>query len=247
MLGNESGKDLSELARSTASRVIGELGREAPLDGYVFKKSSPSCGVERVKIYGESGMPLATGRGLFAEALIAAYPRLPVIEEGRLTDLQQREQFVTRIFAHSRLRELPPEMAEIQRFHQSYKLVLMAHSPRRYQELGRLVGQAGQKLAPLELLGQYRELFLEALEVPSSVGKRVNVLQHALGYFKARLERSERREILSVIEDYGRGELPLSAPLSLLRHFTRKFEVAYLEGQYFFAPYPKELALRRYL
>jgi uncharacterized protein YbbK (DUF523 family) len=48
------------------------------LDGFVLKKDSPWCGPTRVKFYSERGVPARTGRGLFAEALCARLPMLPL-------------------------------------------------------------------------------------------------------------------------------------------------------------------------
>lgn len=62
---------------SYAERRVIALGREE-LSGYVLKKDSPSCGIERVRVYGPSGMPTRDGAGLFAAALLRHYPSLPV-------------------------------------------------------------------------------------------------------------------------------------------------------------------------
>ena len=52
----------------------------------MLKKDSPGCGLERVKVYDRHGSPVRGGRGLYAAALVEAYPYLPVEEEGRLAD-----------------------------------------------------------------------------------------------------------------------------------------------------------------
>ena len=81
---------------------------KADLSGYVLKKDSPSCGMERVKVWtGEDGRAAErNGRGIFAAELLRQYPNLPVEEEGRLRDPALRENFVERVFAYRRLRTL---------------------------------------------------------------------------------------------------------------------------------------------
>ena len=232
--------------RYAARRVAGLAAHE--LCGYVLKKNSPSCGMERVKIYGCSG-PVASGRGLFAEALLQAFPHLPVEEEGRLNDPRLRENFVERVFAYHRLRSLFGGRWTIGRlvaFHTAHKLQLMAHSPRVYSELGRMV--AGAKgLARQALRASYEAQFMSALEVMATPKRHVNVLQHILGYFTDRLDSAARHELVDLIADYGRGILPLVVPLTLVRHYVRQFAIAYLQAQTYLEPHPKELMLRNHV
>ena len=91
------------MVRFARSRVATLAAEE--LSGYVLKKNSPSCGLERVKLYGQHGAPIREGRGLFAAALVDAFPHLPVEEEGRLADPRHRDNFVERVFAYQRLRD----------------------------------------------------------------------------------------------------------------------------------------------
>jgi uncharacterized protein YbbK (DUF523 family) len=73
-------------------RRLEELA-EQDLCGFVLKKDSPTCGLERVRVYTGSGVPTRDGRGLFAAALVARFPTLPVEEEGRLVDPRLRGNF----------------------------------------------------------------------------------------------------------------------------------------------------------
>jgi len=218
------------------------------LCGYVLKKNSPSCGMERVKIHGRSG-PVGSGRGLFAAALLEAFPHLPVEEEGRLNDPRLRENFVERVFAYRRLRSLFSghwTIGGLVAFHTAHKLELMAHTPQRYAELGRLVAGAKALTRPA-LRESYAEQFMSALEVMATPKRHVNVLQHILGYFSDQLDGAARRELLELIEDYGRGLLPLVVPLTLVRHYVRQFAVTYLQAQTYIEPHPKELMLRNHV
>ena len=232
--------------RYAARRVAGLAAHD--LCGYVLKKNSPSCGMERVKIYGRSG-PVASGRGLFAEALLQAFPHLPVEEEGRLSDPRLRENFVERVFAYRRLRSGFGgrwTIGSLVAFHTAHKLQLMAHSPRLYAELGRLV--AGAKgLARPALRASYEAQFMSALEVMATPNRHVNVLQHILGYFTDQLDSAARQELVELIDDYGRGVVPLVVPLTLVRHHVRHFGVSYLQAQTYLEPHPKELMLRNHV
>jgi uncharacterized protein YbgA (DUF1722 family)/uncharacterized protein YbbK (DUF523 family) len=240
--------DHTKTMRTWARSRLKELARE-DLSGYVLKSKSPSCGMERVPIYGSKGMPEKKGRGLFAEELIERFGNLPVEEEGRLNDPVLRENFIERVFAYHRLRNAfdgrwRPRQAV--GFHTAHKFLLMAHSPKHYRSLGRLV--AGVKSAPAkEFRDQYENEFMEAMRLHATAGKHANVLEHMLGYLSDFLEAEARKELLDVIADYRRRLVPLVVPLTLIRHYVRMHKVAYLEGQVYLEPHPKELMLRNHV
>jgi len=230
------------------SKRLEEL-KDLHLSGYVFKKDSPSCGTERVRIYNEHGMPSRDGVGLFAQAFIENFPLIPVEEEGRLCDPGLRENFIERVFSYRRYQDLLQNRVTKQavvRFHTIHKYLLLAHSPQHYEALGRLVGQA-QRYRPSELAVKYGELFMKALAVKATVRKHVNVLQHILGYIKNQLPTQEKAELLTVIDDYHRGLTPLVVPLTLIKHYIRLFEVSYIHDQVYLNPHPKELMLRNHV
>ena len=221
----------------------------ADLSGYVLKKDSPSCGLERVKVYGAHGMAAKTGRGVFAAALVDQFPHLPIEEEGRLSDPKLRENFVERVFAYWRLRELFSNrwnVGTLIRFHTAHKLILMAHSPEAYRQLGRLAATAST-LSRRELAQRYTDAFMSALAVIATRPRHANVLQHMAGYFKNQLDAASKAELRSAIDDYRRELVPLIVPVTLLRHHVRVHHIEYLEGQLYLEPHPKELMLRNHV
>ena len=240
-----TGVDLTErMQRVSRSRVAAHARED--LSGYVLKKDSPSCGMERVKVYDRDGTPSRDGRGLFAAALADAYPRLPVEEEGRLADPRLRDNFVERVFAFWRLRNLFGRrwtIGSVVSFHTAHKLLLLAHSTNAYRQLGRLVAGA-RGMTRREFEERYADGFMRALEQHATTRRHTNVLQHIAGYFKDRLDPASRRELADSIEDYRRRLVPLVVPLTLVRHYVRTLEVSYLADQVYLQPHPKELLLR---
>jgi len=241
LLTSKTRHDHTETLRRFSERKVAALRREN-LSGYVLKRSSPSCGMEGVKIHRRKGAAVL-GRGLFADILLAAFPHLPIEEEGRLDDPELRENFLERVFAYRRLRSLfAPRwtVGELIAFHSAHKLQLMAHSPRHYAELGRSVAAA--KITPRPQLRQvYQEGMMTALESRATIRRHVNVLQHAIGYFSGRLDEASRRELVERIDDYRRELVPRIVPLTLVRHYVRRFDLAYLRSQTYFEPYPEDL------
>ena len=243
----KTGQDVTATMRQYAGRRAAELVQEN-LSGYVLKKDSPSCGMERVKVYSGAAVE-RSGRGLFAEALIATLPNLPVEEEGRLADPRLRDNFVERVFAYQRLRTLFSRRwnhHDLVRFHTAHKLTLMAHSPKAYHALGRLVANAGKRSGS-SVEQEYEGGFMRALSVVATPGRHANVLQHMLGYFKKSLDADARQELLGLIEDHRRERVPLVVPITLMKHHVRRQGVAYLEGQVYLDPHPRELCLRNHV
>jgi uncharacterized protein YbgA (DUF1722 family)/uncharacterized protein YbbK (DUF523 family) len=244
MVGNRSSEDWTDRMNRYSARRVKQLARMR-LSGYILKKDSPSCGMERVKITNDAGMPMKQGRGLFALELLRAFPRLPVEEEGRLNDARLRENFIVRVFAYHRLQSLFHgrwSRGQVVAFHAAHKLLLMAHSPRHYRELGRLVA-AIKGRPPDSFREEYMQLFMEALAVRTTTRKNVNVLQHLLGYLKRDLDARQKQSILQVIEDYRRELVPLIVPVTLLRHYLELHGVEYARDQVYLNPHPKELML----
>jgi uncharacterized protein YbgA (DUF1722 family)/uncharacterized protein YbbK (DUF523 family) len=219
------------------------------LCGYVLKSRSPSCGMERVKVYEGKGMPEKSGRGVFAAALLGRFGTLPVEEEGRLHDPRLRENWIERVFAYRRLRTLFAERPSLRRlvaFHTAHKLQLLAHSPALYRSLGRLVAEA-KGMDPHALRERYEREFMQALAHPATPRRHVNVLQHALGHLRGKVEPGVSAELHRLIEDYGEGLVPLVVPLTMLRHYVGRLGVEYLAGQVYLEPHPKELMLRNHV
>jgi uncharacterized protein YbgA (DUF1722 family)/uncharacterized protein YbbK (DUF523 family) len=259
LVAERSGADHTEAMQAYAERRVAELA-EADLDGYVLKKGSPSCGMERVRVYpakrgGGAGPPRRDGVGAFARVLMERLPLLPVEEEGRLHDPALRESFVERLFGHARWKRARAEArargkamsrGDLVAFHTAHKLALLAHSPAAYRRLGALVGTLGKGSIAAQVEA-YGAGFMEALRTPATRGRHANVLQHMAGYFRDVLGADDRKELEGVVADYGRGLLPLVVPLTLLRHHVRSHGVAYLAGQTYLDPDPKELCLRNHV
>jgi len=240
--------DITEEMRAYSAQRVSKL-RGEDLSGYVLKKNSPSCGMERVKVWGGKGAPARDGEGIFAAALRERLPNLPIEEEGRLQDPKLRENFVERVFAYRRLRDMLDtrwKVGDLVRFHTASKLVLLAHSQVAYRELGRIVAKAKER--PRAALAQeYEARFMAALAQPATTRSHTNVLQHMAGYFTKQLDAASRAELAGVITDYRHGLVPLVAPLTLVRHYVRVCDVEYLRGQHYLEPHPKELMLRNHV
>lgn len=237
--------DLTDLMEGYARERVDAL-RRTGLDGYVLKKGSPSCGMERVRVYGKGGMPARDGVGVFARVLLDRWPDLPVEEEGRLNDPRLRENFVERVFCRNRWRNFVRDGMTRRRlveFHTAHKLLLRSHNEAGYRRLGRIVASAAT-VPDNQLFAEYEHEFFETLRGKTSTKRHTNVLFHIMGYLKRVLTPSEKQEMVTLIEDFRQGLVPLVVPVTLLRHHVRRHHIDYMLGQLYLEPHPKELMLR---
>jgi len=247
MITTRTGVDHTDSMRAWAAKRTKALAG-MDLRGYVLKKDSPSCGFERVKVFGDAG-GARVGVGTYAEVLKARFPSLPIEDEGRLTDPNLRENFIERVFAYDRLRALFDgrwTQSSLVAFHTAHKMALLAHSTTAYQEVGRLVA-GGTKLSRADLQRQYEDLFMRTLSKPSTVKRHTNVLMHMAGHLKNILDQDSKIELTGCIDEYRRGLVPLVVPVTLLRHYVRLHRVEYLAGQTYLEPHPRELMLRNHV
>lgn len=240
----DASKDHTAGMMAFTTRRVAQLQNE-DLCGYIVCAKSPSCGMERVKVYG-NGHASTDGVGLYTQHLMQQMPWLPVEEDGRLNDPVLKENFISRIFVlHDFYHAMgnDPSPGKLVTFHSRYKLTLMAHSPMAYRELGRLI--ANQKeYDPETFYNKYRLGLMLALKNRASRKNMTNVLMHIQGYFKRSLNPSEKAELAQVIDDYRTGLLPILAPLTLLKHYLNAYPDEYLSQQRFLQPHPEDMRLR---
>ncbi len=241
----KTGADHTDRLRTFAAQRLASLNRDR-LCGYILKKDSPSCGMERVRLYPSTGVPDRSGQGLFAAALMRRFPHLPVEEEGRLQDPRLRENFVTRVFAYQRWGQMAEQKmtrAGLQQFHARHKFLLVAHSQVGSRRVGRILAHPEQFADEQAWAAAYLDGFTEVMRRTPTRRGHTNVLQHLAGYVSDHLDRDERQELTEMIEQYRRGFLPLIVPVTLIRHYVRKFRVPYLLDQVYLSPHPHELML----
>ena len=218
------------------------------LSGYIFKKDSPSCGMERVKVYYKNN-PRRSGIGMFAGVVLKECPNLPVEEEGRLGDALLRENFIKRVFIYKRWQTLThsmPSKKSLVDFHARHKLIFMSHSQEKTRKLGQLVSQLSH-IDMQSYLNEYISAVTDILKKPANRKNHANVLKHIQGYLKRDLDSGDKKELTDMIERYRQGYLPLIVPITILRHHFRKSPDDYIERSYYMQPHPAELMLQNTL
>lgn len=230
---------LHDYGRKMATEMTG-------ISGFIFKRASPSCGMERVKVYAPDGRSVGKAAGAFAEEMMRGQPLLPTEEEGRLGDPALRENFIMRVFVFHRWQQLNAggiSAGKLIAFHADHKYLVMAHNQAAYKRMGKMLANAGKEDIAT-MAAAYVEELMTALARPASRKQHVNVLQHLLGYLKQQLDAEDKKEMLEVIEHYRDGVVPLIVPITLLKHHFRRHPHEYIERQVYLTPHPHELMLR---
>jgi len=244
MVTTDGLRDHTDLMMDFVDRTLPTLDS---LRGFILMAKSPSCGMERVKVYREDGELMhRDAAGLFAAGLKQAYPLMPIEEAGRLNDDSLRENFIERVFLYDDWCQLVAGGLTPQRlidFHSRHKFQLLAHCQRTYRELGPML--ANLKARPLEeIANDYIHAVMEAMKKQVSRGAHVNTLQHMAGFLREGLSQEDRTLINEQIDAYLREDVPLIVPMTLLRGALRKVDQPYLQAQRYLNPYPDSLGLR---
>lgn len=228
----DSSLDVTDRLTEFGRRMGNEL---QDIFGYIVKKDSPSCGMERVKLYNATGNPNGKTRGIYTNELIKTQPLLPVEEEGRLSNDALRESFLTRIAVYYRWRQLARQQispAQLIDFHTRHKMLLLAHSEAHYRRIGKLLADLrGAQIHTVREL-YIREL-MDGLTRTTTRKKHSNVLSHLLGFLKGTVSAEDRQELARLIDGYRAGDLPREAPMTSLRHHVRRHPLAYLNAQFY--------------
>jgi len=245
IISNKNGTNLTKELQDKSYQELHKIAG-TNLSGIIFKSKSPSCGMGSAKAYLENGFADSKADGMFVAICKEKFPLLPMEEEGRLQDDWLRENFIMQLFAYDsieKLKESKPDMRAVVDFHTKNKFLLQAKDEKLYRVLGNIVGNH-ENLPLDELLTNYEYNFKVAIAKKSSIKRNRNVLEHMSGFFKNELSSEEKEVLHEQIEEYAKKIVPLIVPLSTIKLYAKKHKTAYLLGQTFLEPYPKELALR---
>jgi uncharacterized protein YbgA (DUF1722 family)/uncharacterized protein YbbK (DUF523 family) len=225
-----------------------QVSWHSEISGYILKKDSPSCGMERVKVYQPSSskqsMPEKNGTGIYAHRLMTNFPDLPIEEEGRLNDLVIRENFIQRVYVYHRWQQLLAtnfSLKCIQQFHATHKYIYMSHDQLALKKLGALLAEKNTDLA--KLAKSYLSQTMKLLKSKATKSNHANTLQHIQGYLKKFISSEDKQELNETINQYRVGYVPLIVPITLLRHHFRKHPNNYIDRSFYLCPHPGELML----
>ena len=218
---------------------------EYKVQGVILKGRSPSCGIKDAKLYNDiwkSSTISRNNNGIFAQKVIEKFNNIPIESEGRLTNYNIREQFLTSIYANFNFIKVEETrtLEELIKFHNEYKYLLMAHSPTRQRELEKII-----KLAKVDnlnlIIDEYKNIFSKALANASRPMRNINMLLHLFSYFSKDITKEEKAFFLDNLENYQNKKVPFSLPLTIIKSWAIRFNNTYLLNQKIFESFPMEL------
>ena len=216
-----------------------------PVDGFILKGKSPSCGYSGTKIYRNKNAKdiLKRGMGLFAQIVKEKFSDKPIEDELRLKNQQIRQHFLTRIFSFAEIRNLEKNIKSIRElidFHTRYKYLLMLYSQKKLSQLGKIV--AGYKKGKLDLtVKEYASIFYTAFEKKPGIRKDLNVLNHIYGYFSHKINEDEKNHFRNLLKKFEQEKIDKTPIVEILKNFALRFGTEYLIIQKYLSPYPEEL------
>ena len=248
LIGGESGEDWTDRMGTWSDRVLPGLNEEG-LNGFILRSKSPTCALRKARIYMTDGKPPRFGAGFFAERLHQAFPLLPLESNDRLYNPLIRENFIRRVFILKRWKDLLAKGMQIGNlvdFHNRHKMLIRAHDIRGYRQLGKLLGES-TVFNTDEIFDTYGNMLFRSLTLKATPRKNADVLKHAAGFIKKDIDADDMQDLVTKINGYKNGKLPLAVPVTLINFFARKYDKPYLLQQYFFNPDEAELRLLNHI
>lgn len=132
--------------------------------GFILKSKSPSCGIERVKVYDKNGVAINKGRGLFARVLREHLPLVPIADEKRIHNPKIFKNFIDKIFIFRRWREFlekSPSLGALIKFHTQQKFLIFSRSPKQVSRMENVIVKSHNFLHQ-ELIEHCQKLLIEA-------------------------------------------------------------------------------------
>ncbi|NDV19302.1 DUF1722 domain-containing protein [Pseudodesulfovibrio sp. JC047] len=244
LIGRQSGTDWTTAMNAWADRIMPHLVN-APLDGFILRAQSPSCGLRGIPTYSPDHTSSRAGQGFFVRLLKKHIPLLPMETADRLRLPAIRRNFIRRVFVSHRWHTMLAKgenIGNLVDFHTRHKMLIRAHDLRGYRELGHLLGQATQSNTE-GIFTEYATRLFKSMRLQATPKKNSDVLFHAMGFFKNQLDTGDKQELIRLITEYKNGTISLLTPVTILNHYARKYQKPYLTQQYYLNPSPTELQL----
>ncbi|CAH2212544.1 YbgA family protein [Tepidibacter aestuarii] len=245
---SKTGDDLTDKMHSFSNIFLKDISDKG-IDGFILKSRSPSCGIKNVKVYKSHGKSPALpkrGSGLFASKIYEYFPDAVIEDEGRLTNFDIREHFLTKIYTKSDFKNVKKDKSikSLIDFQSKNKYLLMSHSPGYLKKMGKLTANTESKDIS-DIISDYEIYLNKALSIPSKPNRNINMLLHLFGYFSKHLSFSEKAFFLETLEKYNNKKIPFCVPLTMINSWVMRFENEYLHNQTIFEPFPSELIQTR--
>ena len=236
-----SEKNLTEEMHNFTKKFVSSVDN---LDGFIFKRDSPTCGISNVRLYHKLGTDSGYQKttGMFSEGVSEEFPNMVKEDEKRLENITIREHFLTRIFVLANLRE-SLELQSIEKLFEFYSknmLLFLCHDEKLTAELG-LIFRAEDDFKIISK--KFENLVYEILSFPIKKSPMIDTFDYMFHYVESRLSKSEKSHYCSLINDFENDLISHSEISTLLYSWALRYDVKIILEQSLFDPFPKKLLL----
>ena len=236
-----SEKNLTEEMHNFTKKFVSSVDN---LDGFIFKRDSPTCGISNVRLYHKLGTDSGYQKttGMFSEGVSAEFPNMVKEDEKRLENITIREHFLTRIFVLANLRE-SLELQSVEKLFEFYSknmLLFLCHDEKLTAELGVLItNEDNFKI----ISKKFENIIYEILSFPIQKSPMMNTFDYMFNFVKSKLSESEKSHYQSLIDEFENNLIAHSEISTLLYSWALRYNVQLIIEQSLFDPFPKNLLL----
>ena len=236
-----SEKDLTKQMTNFIQKFVTSVDN---LDGFIFKRDSPSCGISDVRLYHKLGKDSGYQKtsGIFSEGVSAQFPNLVKEDEKRLDNIMIREHFLTRIFVLANLRESLNENSvdKLFEFYSKNMLLFLCHNEKLTAELGLLFRTEDNfDIISKDLVN----MIYQIISSPVKKTPMINTFDYMFKHVKSKLSESEKSHYRSLINDFENDLISHSQISTLLYSWALRYDLKIILEQSIFDPFPKSLLL----
>jgi len=236
-----SEKNLTEEMHNFTKKFVSSVDN---LDGFIFKRDSPTCGISNVRLYHKLGTDSGYQKttGMFSEGVSSEFPNMVKEDEKRLENITIREHFLTRIFVLANLRE-SLELQSVEKLFEFYSknmLLFLCHDEKLTAELGVLfTNEDNFKI----ISKKFENIIYEILSFPIQKSPMINTFDYMFNFVKSKLSESEKSHYQSLIDEFENNLITHSEISTLLYSWALRYNVQLILDQSLFDPFPKNLLL----
>ncbi len=212
------------------------------IDGFIFKRGSPSCGIDDARIYHKIGTGVGFNKtsGIFSESIMRKFPNLVKEDDRRLNNIHIRENFLTRLFVMARLRKAleSRNTDPLNDFYSKNSLLFLCYSKELTTELGLLL-KNNKEVDSIE--SKCKNLVYSILTRIPEKNSILNTFHFIFNLIKSNLSGLERSHFNHLMEEFNQSLIPQSQISTLLYSWALRFDTSHIVEQTFFNPFPKIL------
>ena len=214
------------------------------LDGFIFKRDSPTCGITDVRLYHKLGDHVGYSKtsGMFSEDVLENFPNLVKEDEKRLNNISIREHFLTRIFVMAAFREslIHKSLEELFEFYCKNMLLFLCHDEKLTAQLG-LIFKTEDSFKIIS-----REFQNSISKILSFIPKKntiIDTFNYIFTHVKLKLSESEKFYYHSLIDGFENDLNSQYEISTLLYSWALRYNLNSIIDQSMFNPFPKNLLL----